>query len=98
MEENRIPKRVLYMNMGSTRLRDRPRNRWRDEMREDGRTVGGEWWQKEEHNREEALENGKESTHSTHANRMDECRRNKKANGMISDGKNTNYNHDENCT
>jgi len=28
MEENRIPKRVLYMNMGTTRLRCRPRNRW----------------------------------------------------------------------
>jgi len=27
MEENRIPKRVLYMNMGTTRLRGRPRNR-----------------------------------------------------------------------
>jgi hypothetical protein len=27
MEGNRIPKRVLYMNLG-TRLRGRPRNRW----------------------------------------------------------------------
>ena len=27
-EENIIPKRVLYMNLGTTRLRDRPRNRW----------------------------------------------------------------------
>jgi len=42
MEENRIPKRVLYMNLGTTRLRDRPRNRWQDEVREDGRIVGGE--------------------------------------------------------
>jgi len=25
MEENRIPKRVLYMNLGTTRLRGRPR-------------------------------------------------------------------------
>jgi len=30
MEENIIPKRVLYMNLG-TRLRGRPRNRWQDE-------------------------------------------------------------------
>jgi hypothetical protein len=45
MGENRIPKRVLYMNMGTTRLRDRPRNRWQDEVREDGRIVGGEQWQ-----------------------------------------------------
>ena len=38
MEENRIPKRVLYMNLGTTRLRGRPRNRWQDEVREDGRS------------------------------------------------------------
>jgi len=30
MEENRIPKRVLYMHLGTTRLRGRPRNRWQD--------------------------------------------------------------------
>jgi len=53
MEENRIPKRVLYMNMGTTRLRGRPRNRWQDEVREDGRIVGGEGWQEKVHNREE---------------------------------------------
>ena len=41
-EENRIPKRVLYMNLG-TRLRGRPRNRWQDEVREDGRIV---WWRR----------------------------------------------------
>ena len=28
MEVNRIPKRVLYMNLGITRLRGRPGNRW----------------------------------------------------------------------
>jgi hypothetical protein len=32
MEENRIPKRVLYMNLGTTRLTGRPRNRWQDEV------------------------------------------------------------------
>jgi hypothetical protein len=53
MEGNRIPKRVLYMNLGKTRLRGRPRNRWQDEVREDGRTVGGEGWQEKVHNREE---------------------------------------------
>ena len=42
MEENRIPKRVLYMNLGTTRLRGRPRNRWQDGVREDGRIVGEE--------------------------------------------------------
>ena len=53
MEENRIPKRVLYMNLGTTRLRGRPRNRWKDEVSEDGRIVGGEGWQEKIHNREE---------------------------------------------
>ena len=41
MEENRIPKKVLCMNLGTTRLRGRPRNRWQDEVREDGRLAGG---------------------------------------------------------
>ena len=36
MEENRIPGRVLYMHLGTTRLRGRQRNRWQDEVREDG--------------------------------------------------------------
>jgi len=53
MEENRILKRVLYMNSGTTRLRGRPRNRWQDELREDGRVVSGEGWQEKVHNREE---------------------------------------------
>jgi hypothetical protein len=42
MEENRIRKRVLYMNLGTTRLRGGPRNRWQDAVREDGRIIGGE--------------------------------------------------------
>jgi hypothetical protein len=46
MEENRIPKRILYMNLGT-------RNRWQDEVREDGKTVDGEGWQEKVHNREE---------------------------------------------
>jgi hypothetical protein len=35
--ENRIPKKVLYMNLETTGLRGRPRNRWQDEVREGGR-------------------------------------------------------------
>jgi hypothetical protein len=42
MEENRIPKGVLYMNLRTSRLIGRPRNRWQDEVREDGRIVGVE--------------------------------------------------------
>ena len=52
MEENKIPKRVLYMNLG-TRFRGRPGNRWQDEVREDRRIVGGEGWQVKVHNGEE---------------------------------------------
>jgi hypothetical protein len=40
MEENRIPKRALYMNLETIRTRGRPRNRWQDEVREDGTIVG----------------------------------------------------------
>jgi hypothetical protein len=63
------------MNLGTTRLSKRPRNRWQDEVREDGRIVGGEEWQKKVHNREEwekDPENGKELLHSAHANGMNE--------------------------
>jgi hypothetical protein len=52
MEEHRLPKRVLYMNL-ETRMRGRPRNSWKDKVREDGRIVGGEEWQEQVNNREE---------------------------------------------
>ena len=52
MEGNRIPKKELYMNLG-TRLGVRPRNKRHDEVREDGRLVGGEWWKEKVYNREE---------------------------------------------
>jgi hypothetical protein len=44
MEENRITKKVLYMNLETTRLRGRPRNRWQDELGEDRRLFGGKGW------------------------------------------------------
>ena len=53
MEENRIPKKVLYINLGTKRLRGRPRNRWQDEEREDGRLVFGNEWKERVSNREE---------------------------------------------
>jgi hypothetical protein len=53
MEENRIPKRVLCMNLESKRSRGRPTNRWQDEAREDGSIVSGEMWQEKVYNREE---------------------------------------------
>jgi hypothetical protein len=53
MEENRIPKTVLYMNLELTRPRGRTTNRWQGEVREEGRLVGGEGWQEKVYNREE---------------------------------------------
>jgi len=53
MEENRIPKKVLYMNLETTRLRVRPRNRWHDEVREDGRLVGGKGWKERVYSRQD---------------------------------------------
>jgi hypothetical protein len=52
-KEIEFPKEYYIMNLGTTRLRGRPRNRWQDEVREDGKTVGGEGWQEKVHNREE---------------------------------------------
>jgi hypothetical protein len=43
MVENRIPKRVC-MNLETTRLRGRPRNRWQDEVRKDG--WKNSWWRR----------------------------------------------------
>ena len=63
------------MNLGTVGLRGRPRNRWQDEVREDGRIVGGEGWQEkstQQRGMEEAPENGKESSHSARANGMNE--------------------------
>ena len=48
-----IAKRVLHMNLETTRPRGRPRNRWLDEVREDGRMVSGEEWQEKVYDREE---------------------------------------------
>jgi hypothetical protein len=54
MEENRIPKKkVLYVNLETTRLRGRPKNKWQDEMREDGRLVSVKGWKEGVYNREE---------------------------------------------
>jgi hypothetical protein len=41
------------MNLETTRPIGRPRNRCQDEVREDGRIVGGEGWEEKVYNREE---------------------------------------------
>jgi hypothetical protein len=53
MEENRIAKRILSMKVEATRPRGRPRNRWQDEVSEDGRMVGREEWPEKVYDREE---------------------------------------------
>jgi hypothetical protein len=51
--ENRIPQIVVYMNLETARLRGGQRNRWQDEVREDGRLVGGKGWKERVYKREE---------------------------------------------
>jgi hypothetical protein len=53
LEENRIPRKVLYLNLETTKLRGRPRNRRLGEVREYGSLVGGKWWKERVYNREE---------------------------------------------
>ena len=53
MEGSRISKLVLCINLEKTRLRDRPRKRRQDKVREDGRLGGGKVWKERVYNREE---------------------------------------------
>jgi hypothetical protein len=65
------PKKVLYMNFEATRLRGRPRNRRKEEMRENRRLLGGRGWKERLYNKEEwkkLPEKCKESSHSARAN------------------------------
>jgi hypothetical protein len=41
------------MNLETTRLRGKPRNRWQDDVRDDGKLVGGIGWEEMLHNRED---------------------------------------------
>jgi hypothetical protein len=41
------------MNLETTGQRGRPRNRWQDKVREDGRIDGGEVWQEKVYGRED---------------------------------------------
>jgi hypothetical protein len=42
---------VLHMNLETTKLKGRPRNRWQDEVREDRRLVGGKEWKERVYDR-----------------------------------------------
>jgi hypothetical protein len=48
-----FPKSIVYEFGIKKRPRGKPRNRCQDEVREDGRIVGGEEWQEKVYNREE---------------------------------------------
>ena len=75
MEGNRIPKKVLHMNLEATRLRHRPRNRCQDEVRYDGRLVGGKGWKERVCNREKwkkLLRTARNPSHSAYANGLNE--------------------------
>jgi hypothetical protein len=52
MEENKIPQNVLHINLGTTRLRSRSKNRRQDGVREDGGIVGEVWQEKVRNGRE----------------------------------------------
>ena len=71
MEENRIPIKVLYVNLETTRLRGRPRFRWQDEVRMEDWLVekGGRKGNITERNGR-TPENGKGLSHSAHAHGM----------------------------
>jgi len=75
MEENWIPKKVLYKNLEATRLRSRPRNRCQNKVREDGRLVDGKGWKERVYNREKykkLLRTTRNHPHYAHANGMNE--------------------------
>jgi hypothetical protein len=52
MEENRIPKRLLYINLKSKIPRGIPINTWQDEVKEAGTRVGEKMWKESLYNRE----------------------------------------------
>ena len=51
MEENTIPKNVLYINLETTSVRGILRNRWQDEVRKVGKLAGRMGWREKVHNR-----------------------------------------------
>ena len=59
--------KVLSTNLETIRLRGRLRNRWQDEVRKDGRLVGGTGWRERVHNREEWKKLLRMARHSAHA-------------------------------
>jgi len=48
-----MPEKVLYINLEAAKLTSTPRNRRKNEVREDGRLVGGKGWKEMVYNRED---------------------------------------------
>jgi len=46
-----VPKKILFMNLETKKLRGRPRNSWQDEVWEDGKLVGGKVWKERVYSR-----------------------------------------------
>jgi hypothetical protein len=53
MGEDRFHNKVLYMDLETTNLKGRPRNRRQDEVKGDGKQTAGKRWKKRLYNREE---------------------------------------------
>jgi hypothetical protein len=47
-----ISQKPIKYEFRNKRLRGKPRSKWQDEVRGDGRIVGGEWWQEKVYYRE----------------------------------------------
>jgi len=52
-KEREFLKKSIIFAFGKEKLRGRPRNRWQDEVKEDGRLVGGKGLKERVYNREE---------------------------------------------
>jgi hypothetical protein len=44
MKEGRTAKKIVYMNLETTKLKGRTRNRWLEEVRKDGKLTYGKVW------------------------------------------------------
>jgi hypothetical protein len=44
MEEDRMPKKIFTQELGGTRCRGRPRNRWKEEVERDLQVLGVRRW------------------------------------------------------
>jgi hypothetical protein len=53
MEEDKILNKVFCMDLETTKLKGRPRNMWKGEVKEDGKQAAGKEWKERLYKREE---------------------------------------------